>query len=90
MPPVRDVLVDDQHAVAVARDGEERLAVERGEAAQVEHGGLDAVLRELLGDAHRDVHVRAVGDDREIGARPPQRGLADRDRRRRRRRAAPA
>ena len=37
------VLVDDQHAVAVPRDGQHRRAIERHERAQVEDGGLDAV-----------------------------------------------
>ena len=36
------VLVNDQDAVAVARDGEHGILVERREAAQIEHCGLDA------------------------------------------------
>ena len=84
------VLVDDQDAVAVARDGEHGVAVERRERPQVEHRGLDAVGRERLGDAQRDVDVRAVGDDREIVAGAPQRGLADAAAAPARRRRAPA
>src|SRR6185436_20580760 len=45
------VLVRDEHLAAVPPDGQERVAVERGEAAEVEHGRLDAVLREAVGDA---------------------------------------
>ena len=84
------VFVDDQHAAAVAGDAEDGVAVERRERAQVEHRRLDAVGGQPLGDAHRDVDVGAVGDDREVIAGAAQRRAADRQRRRRRVVQAPA
>ena len=41
------------------------------EAAQVEHGGLDAFRGKLLGDAHAVMHVGAVGNHRDVAACPP-------------------
>ena len=72
--------MDDQHAVAVARDGEDRLLVERRQAPQIEHRRFNAFGRQLVRDAHAVMHVGAVGNHGDVAAGSPQRGLADRHR----------
>ena len=61
------------------RDGEERVAIERSEGAEIEHRRLDAVGGEALGHSQGGVHVRAVRDDRQILAGAAERGLAEWD-----------
>src|SRR5438477_7869213 len=68
-PPGARVLVNDQDLVTVSGDGEERLAIERHEAAKVEDARLHAVVREPIRHAQPDVDVGAVGHDREIVTR---------------------
>jgi hypothetical protein len=70
--------VDDQHAAAVPRHGQQRRPVERNERAQVEHAGLDAIRRQPVGHAHRDMDIRPIRDDREVVTRAPQRRGAER------------
>src|SRR5262249_8075035 len=75
------VLVDEEDAMAPAREREEGRAIQRDERPEIQDRGLDAVFRELLGRARRDVNVGAVRDDREILALAPERGLSERHRR---------
>ena len=65
--------MNDEDLVTVPGEGEERIAIERHEAAKIEDALLHAVPCESLRDPHSHVHVRAVGDDRKIAARPPKR-----------------
>ena len=60
------VLVNNLHAIAVARDRENRMLVERREAAEVEHRGFDAFRGQLLGNAHAVMHVGAVRNHRDV------------------------
>src|SRR3990172_6822027 len=62
-PAGHRVLVDDEHFVAVARDGPQHPAIERREAPQIEHARLDPLLGQRAGHAKRDVHVGAVRHD---------------------------
>ncbi len=74
------VLMDDQHAVAVSGDGEDRVAIERRERAKVQHARLDAIERQRVGDSQGRVDVRTVRNDREMTAGTAQRRFADRHR----------
>src|SRR2546426_3215013 len=74
------VLVDDQNFVTMSGDGEERLAIERHEAAKIDDARLHAVVCEPVRHAHPDVDVCAVGYNCEIVTRPAQGGATDRDR----------
>src|SRR5206468_3321279 len=75
------VLVNDEDLVAVTRDVQQRIAVERHEAAQIEDARSDAVRGELLGEPQSDVHERAIGNDREIASSAAHRRPAQRNRR---------
>jgi hypothetical protein len=54
------------------RQCQDGTAVQRRERAQVQDARLDALAGKPFGDAQHDMHVCAVGDDREVRARPPQ------------------
>src|SRR5581483_10682451 len=66
------ILVDDQDAVTTAREGKDRGAVERHEAAQVKDAGMHAVLRERIGHARGDVDVGTIRNDRQVIAVTPE------------------
>ncbi len=75
--------MDNEHAAGAPGEREDGRTIERGEPAQVEYRGFDAIGRQPLGHAHRGVHVGAVRHDRQAIARASKRGAADRSRRRR-------
>ena len=81
MPPVRESSWTMRTLMAAAGQREDRGAIERRQRAQVEDARLDAVGGQRVGDAQRDVHVRAVRDDRQVVARSAKRRLAERQRR---------
>ena len=67
----------DQHAAAPAREREQRGAVERNQASEIENGRLDSIFHQLLRDAQGHVDVRAVRHDRDVGPFAPQRRLSE-------------
>jgi len=62
------------------RDREHEVAIERLQGAQIDDRTLDAFGRERFRDAHREMDVSAVGNDREIGSSAAQCRLPDGDR----------
>jgi hypothetical protein len=72
-------LVDDDRAAGLADRLVDQLAVERGDAEQVEHFGVDVVLvLQLLGGLERGAQRGAVGDQRHVLAGAGDDALADR------------
>src|SRR5262245_188038 len=67
------VFVNDQDTLAVTRDGQDGLAIERREAPQVEHAGLDACRGKAIRYPERHVHVRTISNDGDVVPVAPQR-----------------
>src|SRR6056297_1194178 len=65
--PRAPALVDDDRAAGLFDRCHDRGVVEGPERAQVDHLGLDAVLRKLLGGVERLEERAAVGDEAYIG-----------------------
>ena len=72
--------MNDQHPVARARQRQHRCPIKRREAPKIEDAGFDAILGQAIGDAERDVDVRAVRHEREVRACAAERGPSDRNR----------
>jgi hypothetical protein len=68
------VLVDGDHVARGAGDLDDRLLVERGRAAKIEHGALDAPVGERSGCLQAAVARDSEADEREIRTRSEGRG----------------
>src|SRR6056297_2160270 len=70
-------LIHDHRAAGLAERGEDRGVIQWTQRAQVDHLGLDAVLRQFLGRLQRLEERAAIGDEAQVLALPPDRGLGD-------------
>jgi hypothetical protein len=72
---------NDSHEEAPGlRDrGAHRIRVERRNRPQIDHLGVDPVLRELRRDAQREGHHHPCPDERDVGAGPANGGAAEPD-----------
>ena len=82
-------LVDDDGAVRAPHRGEDALDVERPQAAQVEHLGLDALVGEQRRGLERAVERPAEGDQRDVAPGPGHAGAPEVGRAGRRDRSRP-
>src|SRR5512140_434762 len=72
------VLVDDEDARRLPHGGRDGVPVERYERAEVENLDALSLPRERLGGVQREVHRRAVREDRQIAALAASARLAER------------
>ena len=74
-----DLLGDDDGVVGLGNGLDNGVPIQRHQRPQIQHLGLDALLGQLGGRFHGEVHLAAPGDDGDVLALPLDSGLSQRN-----------